>query len=149
MKRSSHESLSMLVRWREFQESRASSEFQRSFAETRKSQAGVGQAAVAMEDIREYQVAFLRSPQLDLEILQVVADVAQGALQRLEDAQADQAAASQRQDEAQAQHVAARAKTRVVEGRRQRADLARREQAEKLEFDRMADLHVQVKRARS
>lgn len=138
--------ISTLVRWREFEEARASDEFRRCAVHTRSVAERVEGALGAIERVQQHRTALLDAPQVDLAWFQMAAQIEEAAWHRLEAMQAEHAAAQQQQDTALGNHVGARTRTRVADARHQRMTAAEMEHAEKQTFDWMADLYSRNQR---
>lgn len=132
--------IATLLRWREFQEERAADAYGRRVEQTRHAALRSEQAQARVEQVREAQTRLLESGALDLDRLRAVAAIEDAAWRRAQAAQAAQREAEAAQQRARDAHVAARADTRVTRSRHDRVAAQLREQEEKRQFDRMADL---------
>lgn len=143
MSRDPNKAIATLVRWREFQEARASDEFRQRSAKTRQAKATVDLANANVEKVQKHRALLLESPNLDLPRLLMAAQIEEVHWHQLREHQAVHVAAQELEGQALAQHVAARAHTRVAEARKQRKNAEHSDHAEKMSFDWMADLHNQ------
>lgn len=139
--------LTALVRWRDFAESRASDTFRRCNGEVRHAQQELDAAADKLEDIQRSRTQLLDAPQVDLTLLQFAADIEEIAWQVALDRRVELDTAEQARDSAQAVYVNARAQTRVVDTRRERVATIESDRQEKTMFDWMADLYTQTRNA--
>lgn len=142
MKRNATAAIATLVRWREFQESRASATYRQCAAAAEKSQAMLVEAEAGVDDVRRYRLDLLQATRLDMARLHVASGVEDVARLNANERQAELVATRERQDSARATHVAARAQTRVAESRHARVSACESERAEKALFDWMAELRV-------
>lgn len=133
--------IATLVRWREFEESRASSAFQGSCEQARSCAERVVAAEDGIERIRSHRSQLQASPSLDLERIRLVAQIEEAAWERWQDAERESASAEERRLAALARHAQARARTRVGAARLRAARTAGAEREEKQLFDRMADIY--------
>lgn len=138
--------IATLVRWREFEESRASAEFQRSCEQVRRSAERTAAAEAGIQRIRHRQSQLQSAPNLDLERIRLVAQIEEIAWQTLREAELESAQADEQRQAAMARHAQARARTRVGRTRLEQAQAQNADREEKLSFDRMADIH-QARRA--
>lgn len=140
--------LATLLRWREFQESGAANHYRRCSAATGRCEDEVQRAESEVLHVLERRNQMLATSELDIAGLQWVARFEDIARSVVAERQASLAEAEQAQAEARAAHVAARARTRVVDARHARIAQGERERAEKVSFDRMADL-IAVRRGKA
>lgn len=133
--------IATLVRWRVFEESCASSEFQGSCEQARRCVERVGAAKDDIESIRGRQSQLQAAPRLDLERIRLVAQIEEAAWGRWQDAECESASAEERRLAALTRHAQARARTRVAAARLCAARTAGAEREEKRLFDRMADIY--------
>jgi hypothetical protein len=134
--------VSTLLRWREFEEARASVVFLQRCHETRQALSRMEEAQGVLQAINARREELLAADSVDLVLLQAVAGFEAQAWSRLDTRRDEHAAARRQQDAAQDEHVAARARTRVAQTRHERLRAGERDQEEKLMFDRMADLYA-------
>jgi hypothetical protein len=146
MSRAGDGAIATLVRWREFEEARASSAFQQSRAKLRRVEERVSHATDSVDQAQRQLSTLLEASTLDLSLLQAASQIEQERWADLQDLEAERASAGQQQDAAQVQHVAARAQTRVAQTRRERLAAVLQNREEKLEFDWTADLYAQSRR---
>ncbi|MBW8808390.1 MAG: hypothetical protein JF591_06055 [Lysobacter sp.] len=142
MNRKPSAAVSTLLRWREFEEARASTVFLQRCYETRQALSRMQQAQDVLQAINARREELLAADSVDLVLLQAVDAFEAQAWSRLDTRRDEHAAARRQQDAAQDEHVAARARTRVAQTRHERLRAGERDQEEKLMFDRMADLYA-------
>lgn len=142
MSRKPSAAVATLLRWREFEEARASETFLRRCHETGLALERMQQAQAALDAIHARREQVLADQRVDLSLLQAIDAFEAQAWSRLDTRRDEHAAALRQQQAAQDQHVAARAGTRVAETRHERLRAEEREQEEKRMFDRMADLYA-------
>lgn len=142
MNRKPSAAVSTLLRWREFEEARASEAFLRRCNETAQALERMQQAQAALEALNARREQLLGADRVDLTMLQAIDAFQAQAWGRLDTRRDEHAAALRQQQAAQDEHVAARARTRVAETRFDRLRAGERDQEEKLMFDRMADLYA-------
>ena len=147
MNRREQGSISALARWRAFGEARAMDRFRHESFEMHQAAARVDEAGARLEDVSQSRSALLRHDDIDLPRLQITAQIEHATAAHLRARQDELTAAQQLRNAAQAVYVAARADTRVVDARGERLATAERDRREKTLFDRMADLHMQSRRA--
>lgn len=140
MSGSGRKGLATLLRWREFQESGAANHYRQCHAATVRCREAADRAESEVRRILERRDRMLASSELDITGLQWVAQFEEVARSVVSERQAALAEAEDTRDGARDAHVEARARTRVVDARRQRAVREEHERAEKVSFDRMADL---------
>ncbi len=129
-----------LVRWREFQESRASDVYRQCAAATDESRTMLREAEADIEEVRRYRLGLMEATELDMARLHVATGIEDVARLNANAREAEFDVASERQDSARTAHVSARAQTRVAESRRARVCAREFERSEKALFDWMADL---------
>ena len=139
MNRKPSAAVSTLLRWREFEEARASTAFLQRCHETRQAFSRMQEAQDVLQAINARREELLAADSVDLVLLQAVDAFEAQAWSRLDTRRDEHAAARRQQDAAQDEHVAARARTRVAQTRHERLRAGERDQEEKLMFDRMAD----------
>lgn len=142
MKRNATAAIATLVRWREFEESRALNGYRQTAVEAEKRRAMLDQAETSVDDVRRYRLDLLQATTLDMARLHVASGVEDMARLSASQREAELEAARKRQDSARAANVAARAQTRVAESRRARVSACESERIEKTLFDWMADLRI-------
>jgi hypothetical protein len=133
--------ISTLVRWREFEEERASIELQRTSVEVEHAIACVDAADVTIAKVQQRLGALLEAPDMDLMRLQLATQIEDAAWRTLQASLDERALAQQEKDKARAGHLQTRARTHVAEARKQQMAAVRRDHEEKMSFDRMADLY--------
>lgn len=142
MKRNATAAIATLVRWREFEESRASDVYRQRAVEAEKRRGMLDQAETSVDDVRRYRLDLLQAPRLDMARLHVASGVEAIARLKADECETELKTARERQEAARAIHVAARAQTRVAESRRARVSACESERIEKTLFDWMADLRI-------
>lgn len=140
MNRKPDTALATLLRWREFEEQGAANRYQQRTVEVVRSQERRAQAHEALAQVQRRIEQAMAGEHLDLAALQLANRFEERAWQAVDDRQADLETACTAQAEAQGVHVQARARSRVVASRHQRACARESERLDKLAFDRMADL---------
>lgn len=140
MKRNAGASIATLVRWRGFQESRASADYRQATATVERSVAALEQAQTRLQLAQLHRLDLLQSAQLDMARLQVSAGIEDVAHQQTVNRERELDSARGRQERTRADHLQARAHTKVAESRHAKVATREDEHAEKSLFDWMADL---------
>lgn len=138
--------IATLVRWRGFQESCAADAYRRCATETDASKGALAEAQARLDDVRDRRLALLETDELDMARLQVVAQIEEIVDTKAAEQKKHFEAAQERQDRARSEHVGSRAQSRVAESRHGRVKAHAQEREEKIQFDRMADLHAASRR---
>jgi hypothetical protein len=139
--------LTALLRWREWDESRAEIALAQSSQKLESAKAGRETQHDTVTAIQQRRSRMLEGT-LDPALLQVASEMEANAWRVLEACQADEALAEDRRNIAHQTLLDARARVRVVEARHSRVVAVERDRHEKVLFDRMSDLHAQSRRSR-
>lgn len=142
---SSDKAVGALLRWREFGELRNAAEFGRRSQEVRRAEAKTQADEARLSATRNSMVALLDGA-IDPAVMQLAADIEGVIWTGLQASMEGEEAARTEEAAARAAYVEARAHTRVAQTRRSRLVAQQLDSAEKVSFDRLVDLHMQVRR---